>query len=37
MFKFHNIVNIFKTLLTDYLVKNDFYSIQEFFPIDDDS
>jgi hypothetical protein len=30
IFKFHNNIHTFKTLLTDYLVKNAFYSIDEF-------
>jgi hypothetical protein len=30
IFKFHNNIHTFKTLLTDYLVKNAFYSNEEF-------
>ena len=35
--KFHNNIHIFETLLRNYLVKNAFYSIEEFFSTDHDS
>jgi len=35
--KFHNSIHIFKTLLRNYLVKNAFYSIEEFLCTDHDS
>jgi len=37
IFKFHNNLHVFKILLSDHLVINAFYFIEEFFSTDHDS